>query len=228
LIDPISAYLGIGKVDSYRATDVRAVLSPLKMFAEELQTSVLGILHFNKKTDVTNVMLRVSDSLAYTAASRHVYAIVDDADNSRKLLVKGKNNLAPPEQKTLAFSFAERDVGNDKKTGKLIRAPYVVWHPDPVDITAAEALRAASESRSPSTRDNAKHFLEAFLSNGPVGSKDVYEAAKENGISAATLRRAQKDLGVNIKKDGSVNEKGERTWQWHLPTRQESGTTEGF
>ena len=27
LIDPISAYLGIGKIDSFRATDVRAVLT---------------------------------------------------------------------------------------------------------------------------------------------------------------------------------------------------------
>src|SRR5262249_56580511 len=63
LIDPISAYLGIGKVDSFRATDVRAVLSPLKTFAEELRATMLGILHFNKKTDVTNIMLRVSDSL---------------------------------------------------------------------------------------------------------------------------------------------------------------------
>src|SRR5262249_24747052 len=89
LIDPILAYLGLGKIDSFRATDVRAVLSPLKTFAEELRTTVLGILHFNKKTDVTNIMLRVSDSLAYTAASRHVYAIVGDPDNFRKLFVKG-------------------------------------------------------------------------------------------------------------------------------------------
>src|SRR5262249_2865480 len=147
---------------------------------------------------------RMSDSLAYGAASRHVYAIVDDADNSRKLFVKGKNNLAPPEQKTLAFSFAEREVGIDKKTRKPVRAPYIVWHPDPVDITATEALQAAAESKSPSARDNAKYFLEALLSNGPISSKDVQEAARENGISARTLRRAKDDLGVEIKPDGPV------------------------
>jgi len=50
LIDPISAYLGIGEIDSFRATDVRAVLGPLKTFAEELRTSILGILHFNKRS----------------------------------------------------------------------------------------------------------------------------------------------------------------------------------
>jgi putative DNA primase/helicase len=217
LIDPISAYLGIGKIDSFRATDVRAVLSPLKAFAEELHTTVLGILHFNKKTDVTNIMLRVSDSLAYTAASRHVYAIVGDPDNFRKLFVKGKNNLAPPEQKTLAFSPTDREIGTDKRTGKPIRAPYIEWHPDPVDITAVEALQAASESKSPSAVDNAKRFIETLLSNGPVDSKHVHEAVKENGISSRTLKRAREALGarVDIKKDGPKNDKGEITWRWH-------------
>jgi len=221
VIDPVSAYLGIGKIDSFRATDVRAILSPLKQFAEDLEGAILGIMHFNKKTDITNLMLRVSDSLAYTAASRHVYGIIDDPDNHRKLFVRGKNNIARAEQKTLAFSFGEREVGTSKKTGRPVRAPYIVWHPDPVDITATEALRAASECKSPSEIDNAKHFLEALLSNGPVSSNDVKEAAKENGISLSTLRRAKENLGIDVRKDGPPNEKGERTWQWHLPSKKE-------
>jgi DNA polymerase len=219
IIDPISAYLGIGKVDSYRATDVRAVLSPLKELTSELRTLVLGIMHFNKKTDVTNVLLRISDSLAYGAASRHVYGIINDPDNHRKLFVKGKNNLAPAEQKTLAFSFDEREVGISKTTGLPIRRPYIVWEPDPVDITASEALQAAAESNSPGKRDNAKHFLTTLLSNGPMGSKEVLDAAKANGISFRTLYRAKDELAVEIRKDGPLNEKGERTWQWHPPTK---------
>jgi DNA polymerase len=219
VIDPISAYLGIGKIDSFRATDVRAVLGPLKDLAESLRVSVIGIMHFNKKTDVTNVLLRISDSLAYGAASRHVYGVINDPDNFRRLFVRGKNNVAKAEQKTLAFSIDERDVGTDKRTGKVIRRPYIAWHDEPVDITATEALQAAAENKSPSARDNAKHFVEALLSNGPVGSSDVQEAAKENGISARTLHRAQKDLGVDIKQDGPINEKGHRTWRWHLPTK---------
>jgi DNA polymerase len=221
VIDPISAYLGIDKMDSFRATDVRAVLGPLKILAEELHISILGVLHFNKKTDVTNLLLRVSDSLAYTAAARHVYGIVNDEDNQRKLFVKGKNNLAPPDQKTLAFSIANREVGVSKRTSETIVAPYIMWHTEPVDITATEALQAAAESKSPSARDNAKHFVKALLDNGPVGSVAVKEAAKENGISVATLRRAKDDLHVEVKHDGPPNEKGEPTWRWHLPPEQE-------
>jgi DNA polymerase len=221
VIDPVSAYLGIGKVDSFRATDVRAILGPLKMLAEELRILILGIMHFNKKTDVTNLLLRISDSLAYGAASRHVYGVINDEDNQRKLFVKGKNNLAPREQKTLAFGFDEREVGTDKRTGLPICRPYIVWHPEPVDITATEALQAAAESKSPSARDDAKHFIEMLLSNGPVISKDVQEAVKENGISKRTLDRARKALGarIEIKKDGPPNEKGEITWRWHLDAK---------
>jgi hypothetical protein len=88
-------------------------------------------MHFNKKVDVTNVLLRISDSLAYGAASRHVYAVINDPDNFRRLFVKGKNNLARYEQKTLAFSIDEREVGTDKRTGNPIRRPFIVWHDEP-------------------------------------------------------------------------------------------------
>jgi DNA polymerase I-like protein with 3'-5' exonuclease and polymerase domains len=225
LIDPISAYLGIGKVDSFRATDVRAILGPLKVLAEELRLSILGIMHFNKKIDVTNILLRISDSLAYAAASRHVYGVVDDADNCRKLFVKGKNNIAPKEQKTLAFDFDEREVGIDKRTGKPIRRPFVAWHPDPVDITATEALQAIMSSKSPSERENAVRFLETLLPAGaePICSIEVFEAAKENGISKRTLERARDGLGIRVKHDGPKNEKGAITWQWHpAPKRDQA------
>jgi putative DNA primase/helicase len=221
LIDPITAYLGIGKMDSFRATDVRAVLGPLKEFAEELHVTILAIMHFNKKVDITNVLLRISDSLAYGAVARHAYAIVDDPDNNRKLFVKGKNNLASSDQKTLAFSFGERDVGVDKKTGAPIVAPHIIWHTEPVDITALEAMQAAAESKSPSAREDAKRFLEALLSDGPVDAKDGIEAAKANGIAPRTLRRAKDDLGVDIKKDGPIVN-GERTWRWHLAKPEEN------
>jgi putative DNA primase/helicase len=194
---------------------VRAVLGPLKEFAEELHVTILAIMHFNKKVDITNVLLRISDSLAYGAVARHAYAIVDDPENHRKLFVKGKNNLASRDQKTLAFSFGEREVGIDKRTGAPIVAPHIIWHTEPVDITALEAMQAAAESKSPSARDDAKQFLEVLLSDGPVNAKDGIEAAEANGISVRTLKRAMSDLKIAAQKDGPIVD-GERTWRWHL------------
>jgi hypothetical protein len=212
----VSAYLGIGKIDSYRTSDVRAVMGPLKDLAEELAVSVIGIMHFNKKADVTNVLLRVSDSLAFVAAPRHVFGIIDDPDNGRKLFVSAKNNLVDAQQKkrSLAFRFNTKQVGIDQRNGKAIVAPFIVWEPDYVDVSATEALSAVNENKSPTARDSARQFLHALLSNGPVAAKDIEEAAKANGISRSTLFRAKTDLNVIAVKDNSTP-KGE--WMWRLP-----------
>jgi hypothetical protein len=215
LIDPVSAYLGVKKMDSFRTTDVRAVLGPVTDLAAEMMIGFLGIMHFNKKVDVTNALLRISDSMAFGATSRHAYAVVDDPENKRKLLVKAKNNLAPRNQKALAYDFGTRNVGSDPQTGQEIWAPYILWHPHHVDVTATEAMRAANESKSPAARDDAKKFLETFLAEGPKPKTEIEEAADANCISERTLRRAKTDLGVMAKKDGP-----DGSWTWRLPPAQ--------
>jgi hypothetical protein len=210
-IDPITAYLGFGKVDSFRTTDVRAVLGPLVDLADEVKIAIVGIMHFNKKMDVTNALLRISDSLAFGATARHVFAVVDDAENDRKLLVKGKNNLARHSLPALAFSFGVEKVGISRTSGNPIMAPHVVWL-EHVDVTATEAMQAANDAKSPGARDNAKKFLLRVLADGPVTKNEIEEAAEADAIAEKTLRRAKADLGVMAKKDG---ENG--AWRWHLP-----------
>jgi hypothetical protein len=86
-------------------------------------------------------LLRISDSLAFGATARHVYAVVDDAENSRKLFVKGKNNLATAGTKSLAYRFGGREVGADADTGQTIFAPHLLWEDHHVDVTASEATQ---------------------------------------------------------------------------------------
>jgi hypothetical protein len=195
-IDPISAYLGVKQMDSFRTTDVRAVLGPITDLASELM----------------NALLRISDSLAFGATARHVYAVVDDAENQRKLLVKGKNNLAPRDTKALAYGFGAREVGKDKKTGEPICAPHIVWHLKHVDVSATEAMQAAAESRSPAARDIAKQFLLDLLADGPVPKTAIEEAAEANSIAERTLSRAKAELKIIARKDGP-----DGGWTWRLP-----------
>jgi hypothetical protein len=212
-IDPISAYLGVKKMDSFRTTDVRAVLGPVVELATELKVSIIGIMHFNKKTDVTNALLRISDSLAFGATARHVYAVIDDAENKRKLFVKGKNNVARRDANAaLAYDFGAREVGTDKQSGEAIWAPHIIWHPQYVDVTATEAMQAVNETRSPAARESAKKFLADMLRNGPVSQKEIEEAAEANLVSERTLRRAKDDLKIVAKKMGL-----EKGWAWELP-----------
>jgi hypothetical protein len=154
--------------------------------------------------------------LAYGATARHVYAVVDDAANQRKLLVKAKNNLAHSAQQALAYSFGTHEVGRDPETGASIWAPHIVWFPQHVDITASEAMQAATEGRSPTARDDAKQFLSTALADGPMGQAEIIDAAKADLISEKTLRRAKKDLKIISKKNGSGG------WSWRLPLNEET------
>lgn len=217
-IDPITAYLGKDKIDSFRTTDVRAVLGPLVELATELNIAIVGIMHFNKKVDVDNALLRISDSLAFGATARHVYAVVDDAANERKLFVKAKNNLAAAGNKALAYQFGGRDVGVDTETGEPIFAPHILWEDNHIDVSAAEAMQA---TKSPAARDEAKQFLADILANGPVLKTEIVEAAEAHGISERTLFRAKKDLGIVVEKDRKKDGK----WYWRLPDRANDATS---
>lgn len=218
LIDPISAYLGVGKVDSFRGTDVRAVLTPLTTLAIETKVAVIGVMHFNKKTDVTNALLRISDSLAFGAVARHVYGVIDDAENERKLFVRAKNNVAAKmKNKTLGYRFGAREVAKDDETGEPIIAPHILWDPEYVDVTAVEAMQAASEAKSPAAKDEAMKFLSETLAKGPVLKTEIQEAAEANGVSERTLFRAKRDLKVVARKDRT---RSDGKWTWELPPEQ--------
>jgi hypothetical protein len=218
IIDPVSAYLGVGKVDSRSATDVRGTLTPLKAMAEELHVAVIGIAHFNKKDDIKSALLRVSDSIAYVAAARHVYAVLDDPeDKDAKLFLKAKNNLAK-DTMALRYGIGVKTVGHDPKLGVDIEAPFIVWHPQHLEITANEAMQAAGNRTA---KREAREFLLERLEAGPVNSDDLVEEGKQEGITLATLRRAKKDLGIKSRKQrGSAD----GAWTWELPDQGVRGT----
>jgi putative DNA primase/helicase len=213
VIDPVSAYLGVGKINNASTTDVRGVLSPLTKLAEEKQIAIIGIMHFNKKADVTNAMLRIADSLAYVAAARHVYVVVDDPENEKaRLFVKAKNNLAP-DKHALRFMVGTCKVGLDQELETEIWAPHVLWDTEHVEVTAAQAMVAeASAGGSRTARREAEDFLASKLVLGEADVDSINEEAQVNGISQATLRRAKRDLGIKAVKKGMSG-----GWVWKLP-----------
>jgi AAA domain-containing protein/bifunctional DNA primase/polymerase-like protein len=218
IFDPLNAYFGHGRrVDTFRGNEVRAVLGPMADLAAELKVAVLGLLHFNKKTDVTNVMLRISDSLAFVAAARAVYAVVEDDENKRNLLVRGKNNLAPAASDgTLAYACGACSIGNDPDTGQEIIAPHIIWHPKHIDVSAVEAMQAAAENRSPAQIETAIGLLTDLLDGGAVEHSEIEEAAEVHKLTNATLRRAADKLEIEKAKQRRVKD---GKWYWRLPNR---------
>ena len=216
VVDPVSSYLGVGKINNHSTTDVRGVLAPLKTLSEETAICFIGIMHFNKKSDVHNAMLRIADSLAYSAAARHVYCCVEDADaKGQRILVKAKNNLAK-DTAALTYTVNVLCVGYDERLRKDIWAPYVIFGAEHREITATEAMQA--EAGVGNTRDTAQQAAEAFLrerlASGPVLREDVIEEAM---CSDRTLRRAKEKLGVVSRKArGEMHGR----WFWELPAAE--------
>jgi hypothetical protein len=225
IIDPMSAYVGVGTVNTSSTTDVRGFLTPLIQMAAELQISVIGIMHFNKKADVTSAMLRIADSLAYVAAARHVYVVVEDPHvEGRRLFAKAKNNLAPDKAALPYIVGVNPKIGHDEATGTDIAAPYIIWGSEHVTVTANEAMQAAAVGGgSAAAKREAVEFLRDRLSGGPVKTADVEEEGEAHGISKSALRRARKELGVRAKKDKKI----QGDWYLELPPAPRARDADG-
>jgi hypothetical protein len=195
LIDPITAYLGTD-LDSHRTTDVRAALAPLEAFAEKTHISIKAITH-PPKGATGNAINSFTGSLAFVAAPRLGFVIVNEDGSDRKLVLKVKNNIG-----LAARGIAYRILAKEISRG--IVAPYIVWDDAPVDVTADEALyqqSQAAKGNGAGPLEVAKAFLETQLADGAQLGAEVEAAARKQGIAERTLRRAKKELGVKAAKD---------------------------
>jgi putative DNA primase/helicase len=202
-IDPITAYLG-AEVDGHKTNDVRAVLQRLERFADEQAIATLAITHPPKAAQ-SNAINTFTGSLAFVASARLAFIVIEEAETDRNLLLAVKNNLGP---KADGIGYRIEPGA----TPRCIITSRIIWDSAPVTLTADEALAAGQESRKGEPRREAERFLEAYLEAKPMPAKDVEAAAKDNGISPRTLRRAREGLKIVVEKSNY-----EGGWVWRLP-----------
>jgi hypothetical protein len=208
VIDPVTAYLG--KTDSHKNAEVRALLAPLSELAAKHNTAIVAVSHLNKGGG-TQALMRVSGSLAFVAAARAAYLVaVDQEDKSRRLFLPMKNNIGPDDT-GLAFCIESAIV--QSPAGPLSTS-RVVWESEPVSVTADEIMQSEIGPQDTSALAEAKEWLESALAEGPVSAKKVTGMAKADGISPSTLRRASDALSVRKQKESMA-----RGWVWSLPPK---------
>jgi putative DNA primase/helicase len=214
IIDPISSYLG-PKVDSHVNAAVRGILEPIGEMAARLRVAVLSVTHPPKGTGTTAIN-RFIGSIGFIAAARAAFMVTRDADDeTRRLFLPVKNNLAPL-GKGLAFRLEQRIIGDD---GKGIVASSVVWEDQPVAITADEAL-AATDTAGDDRGREADDFLRDVLAKGEAAAAEIKREAQGAGLAWATVRRAQKRLGIRPVRradSGGDGLGGRGHWYWSLP-----------
>lgn len=204
VIDPLTAYLG--KVDSHRNAELRGLLAPLGNLAARHRVAVIAVTHLNKSTGGPAIY-RTIGSVAFSAVSRSAWGVTKDArDPDRRLVLPIKNNLAAM-RGGLAFRIDD---------GASNRGPALAWEPEPVMMSADDAMGPGGPTRRSRTeRDDAEEWLAEILDEGPLSFKEIAVSAKEAGISIATLRRAKAGLCVRSRKTGGGG------WIWKSSKHEE-------
>jgi putative DNA primase/helicase len=206
VIDPLSAYLG--RTNENANAEVRALLRPLTRLARDHQLAVLAISHLRKAEGAG--IYKTLGSVAFVAAARAAWLVRQEPQAAhRRLLLPAKNNLAS-DVGGLAFTIEPHpDSGQ----------PRVVWSPERIDAGAADLTDNRAPAHRPDhERQQAREWLQARLSEGPVAAAEIYQAAEADGLALKTLQRALRDLGGQ-----SFKAKGERhgAWLWGLPAEHQ-------
>jgi putative DNA primase/helicase len=191
IIDPVSAYLG--KTDSHKNAEVRAVLSPLATLAAELRVAVIAVSHLRKGEG--QALYRTMGSLAFIAAARSAWVVCQDAaDPKRRLLLPLKSNIAPD---VGGLAFAIMPHGFDSQ-------PVLCWEASAVTTAADDAIGHGRRKHGPepSEREDAAGWLREQLAEGPRPKPEIVAEGDGYGYSERTLRRAFKDIGGASKVSG--------------------------
>ena len=131
VIDPVTSYLPgqrLKKVDMNDSGQLRNVLEPWLVLAQEHNIAIVCVTHFAK--DTTRSMLhRVLGSAAFAQTCRSLIAIVsrDDDGPHAKAMLQVKVNLPEHPGGAWKFSTVKVDVGIDPRNNKTISATRPHW-----------------------------------------------------------------------------------------------------
>jgi putative DNA primase/helicase len=188
IIDPVSSY--IGDANSDRESDVRAALMPIVNMAERTGCSVLLIRHVSKTGDGYRAASRILGSTAWHDVPRSVLMLAEAPEDHQpdqredgtrdRVLTLGvvKNNLA---HKPAALRCVQTRDG-------LLRWEGV----SAVSIDECFAYRPESGS----VQKDAESWLREQLTGGSKPTSAIDDAARDAGISRASLKRARASLKV--------------------------------
>jgi putative DNA primase/helicase len=213
IVDPIvSSIAG----DSHKNAEVRRGMQPLADLASFFRLVLLGITHLSKGTGGRDPVERLTGSLAFGAIARVVLIAAkhqEEGEDGRtvRVFMRAKSNIGPDDG-----GFEYDLIQSELKTHPGIVSSHVQWG-KAVEGSARDLLAnadATSDDGEGGTQADAQRFLSDLLSDGPLPTKIIKADADGAGYSWATIRRAQKALGIEASKSGM---KG--GWQWSIPRR---------
>lgn len=219
IIDPI---VDAVDADSHKNAEVRRALWSVMGLARHLNAAVLGISHFSKGLSGHagyKPLEWVTGSMAFGAFARSVWLTVEETDFEGKvidrLLIRAKSNLVG-QSPCCGYKYSLENT--QILAHEPIMTRSMLWK-EPILGAAQQALiRATNQgfAEEHSALEEAMDFLKGLLSEGPMAKKDIDLQAEQSGVSAITIRRAQKALGIQPLHKGYGTGS---VWMWALPSK---------
>lgn len=190
VIDPVTSYLPgqkLRKVDLNDAGQLRTVLEPWLVLAQEHNIAIVCVTHFAK--DTTRSMLhRVLGSAAFTQTCRSLMAIVsrDDDGPHAKAMVQVKVNLPEHPGGSWKFSTVKIDVATDPRNGKPISATRPNWEELDSALTPQSMV---GNARGPISKYEAAFgmWLKAYFLTTPANPWQPIARVKQAALSALVV-----------------------------------------
>ena len=207
VFDPLPSFLA--GVNMNQTEQARPVMDSLKKLCEKTGVALLGIIHENKRSDVSAVQ-KIPGDASVAGVARMAWSFSRDTEDKEKFhmsLIKG--NITK-KRNGLSFTIEDKEL-----EGLKSKAPFIVWgaetEEDADDVQKNE--RDERYGKKDEKMSNlARFWLPEALKNGPRLEKELMEEAQiEQGISKWQLRRVKQELGIRSKRVGKGSE-------WSLPT----------
>ncbi len=206
ILDPIKSSLGDG-VDQEKDRQLRRALEPINWLAQQTNTSVLGIIHYNKR-ETTDPRMLISGLRTWSAVARAVLGVIPHPNNSHEILIGvAKSNYGAQPDHCRRGKITTTDV---RHKGKSFPSAKIMWLSD--EQGKLDDHLAAKQEGGGRQNQVVDWLQYLFLRTDRVPSAEMDAGRKEHGFSEKLVRKVRNELGI-IKDPG----KGGEAWSWIWP-----------
>ncbi len=201
ILDPIQAFMS--GVDGNSNIDVREFMSRLGEIAMKRKCAIICVRHFGKGAQ-DKAMKKGLGSTDFVGISRNQFGLARRSDGVRGFIVfHMKTNFESGD--SMLFTMGDAN-GREGEQPKISFDKFT-------KITADEFFSGEVSSRGPEQdeREVAKEYLLEALAGGSKAAAELKSQGEARAISASTLDRARKELGIMTAKKGKI-------WFWSLPS----------
>jgi len=206
VIDPLLGHINTRLISAFKDEQLREhMMTPLARIAQANDCAVLGVMHFNKRSEGL-ALQRVSGSQGgITGPARSVlFMMRSPEEEEQRVLAHVKSNYGK-KAASLVYEVEEHMLEIKER---MVSHPHLRYVGE-ANYSAEDLLAGFAD---PGRVREAMEFFQVELANGPRPSKELRAAAKEVEMSDYAWNTAKKKLGIVARKSDFAG-----GWELSLP-----------